>query len=137
MRCAGLELRVWSRAGTGAALAAVSLLTGLLLVLASPAAAAGAGAGVAEQRWRWPLVDRVPVSRGFAPPASRYGSGHRGADLPGATGQPVLAAAGGVVSYAGRLAGRGVVVVTHGALRTTYEPVAAAVAVGLVVWLLR
>jgi hypothetical protein len=34
------------------------------------------------------------------------------------------------VTYAGLLAGRGVVVVTHGALRTTYEPVTAAVRPG-------
>jgi hypothetical protein len=32
--------------------------------------------------------------------------------------------------FAGRIAGRGVVVVGHGATRTTYEPVAASVAVG-------
>jgi murein DD-endopeptidase MepM/ murein hydrolase activator NlpD len=34
------------------------------------------------------------------------------------------------VSYAGLLAGRGVVVVVHGVLRTTYEPVTASVRVG-------
>ena len=34
------------------------------------------------------------------------------------------------MSYAGRLAGRGVVVVDHGRLRTTYEPVQRAVSVG-------
>jgi hypothetical protein len=70
------------------------------------------------------------VSRPFAPPASAYGAGHRGADLPGFPGAGVLASAAGRVTYAGLLAGRGVVVVTHGALRTTYEPVAAVVRVG-------
>jgi murein DD-endopeptidase MepM/ murein hydrolase activator NlpD len=39
----------------------------------------------------------------------------------------VLAAAAGVVSYVGPLAGRGVVVIVHGTLRTTYEPVEAQV----------
>ena len=34
------------------------------------------------------------------------------------------------MTFAGRLAGRGVVVVSHGATRTTYEPLAATVAVG-------
>ena len=36
----------------------------------------------------------------------------------------------GTVTYAGMLAGRGVVVVSHGATRTTYEPVTATVGVG-------
>ncbi|WP_109507402.1 M23 family metallopeptidase [Nocardioides speluncae] len=78
----------------------------------------------------WPL-DPVPeVARGFDPPDVPWGSGHRGVDLVGAVGQPVRSALAGTVSYAGRLAGRGVVVVSHGDTRTTYEPVAAAVSVG-------
>lgn len=92
------------------------------LPLASPASA--------DQGWRWPLSGPREVARGFAPPASRYGTGHRGADLPGSGGEPVLAAGGGVVSHSGQLAGRGVVVVTHGALRTTYEPVTGLLPVG-------
>ena len=42
----------------------------------------------------------------------------------------VRAAQAGTVSFAGRIADRGVVVVDHGGTRTTYEPVAATVAVG-------
>ena len=57
-------------------------------------------------------------------------AGHRGVDLAGASGQVVRATLPGVVTYAGRIAGRGVVVVSHGAVRTTYEPVTASVAVG-------
>jgi murein DD-endopeptidase MepM/ murein hydrolase activator NlpD len=37
---------------------------------------------------------------------------------------------GGTVTFAARLAGRGVVVVDHGGVRTTYEPVSASVRVG-------
>jgi len=40
------------------------------------------------------------------------------------------ATARGSVSFAGRVAGRGVVVVDHGALRSTYEPVSPTVRVG-------
>ena len=80
--------------------------------------------------WSWPVAGPREVSRPFVPPASRYGTGHRGADLPSAAGAVVRSAGAGRVSYAGLLAGRGVVVVVHGALRTTYEPVAASVAVG-------
>lgn len=78
----------------------------------------------------WPLSPRPAVVSGFDPPDSRYGAGHRGVDLEGRPGQPVLAAAGGTVTFAGSLAGRGVVVVSHGATRTTYEPVRSEVAVG-------
>ena len=83
--------------------------------------------------WGWPLAGAHEVARPFAAPASTYGSGHRGADVPSTVGAPVRASATGRVTYAGLLAGRGVVVVTHGALRTTYEPVTASVSVGATV----
>jgi murein DD-endopeptidase MepM/ murein hydrolase activator NlpD len=78
----------------------------------------------------WPLDPRPEVVAGFDPPTTAYGAGHRGVDLAGTTGQPVRAALDGVVTYAGLLAGRGVVVVSHGVTRTTYEPVDATVRVG-------
>ena len=78
----------------------------------------------------WPLAPEPVVVEHFDPPATTYGSGHRGVDLAGTPGQEVHAALAGTVTYAGLLAGRGVVVVGHGATRTTYEPVTAAVRVG-------
>jgi hypothetical protein len=101
----------------------VLLACGLSVVPTPHARAAG---------WTWPLGDGGPVAvaRPFDPPATRYGPGHRGVDLAGAPGATVRAAGAGRVSYAGLLAGRGVVVVVHGELRTTYEPVRADVGVG-------
>ncbi len=81
----------------------------------------------------WPLAPRPVVVAGFDPPLSAYGPGHRGVDLAGTPGQQVRAAAPGRVTFAGSLAGRGVVVVGHGATRTTYQPVRAGVEVGAVV----
>src|SRR5680860_551189 len=81
----------------------------------------------------WPLEPEPEVTRDFAPPAQEWGAGHRGVDLLGQPGQAVRAAVAGTVTYAGLLAGRGVVVVSHGETRTTYEPVAANVEVGDVV----
>lgn len=78
----------------------------------------------------WPLAPRPEVVARFDPPATRWGAGHRGADLLGRAGQPVRTALAGRVSFAGMLAGRGVVVVDHGRTRTTYEPVTASVSVG-------
>jgi murein DD-endopeptidase MepM/ murein hydrolase activator NlpD len=72
------------------------------------------------------------VVRPFEPPDTPYGAGHRGVDLLGSTGQTVRTALPGTVTYAGLLAGRGVVVVSHGGTRTTYQPVSASVAVGQV-----
>lgn len=91
----------------------------------------GAAAAAAAAEWVLPLVGEAVVTRPFDPPATPYGPGHRGVDLAGAPGQVVLAAGRGVVGFAAPLAGRGVVTVVHdGGLRTTYEPVLAAVTVG-------
>ncbi|WP_106207507.1 M23 family metallopeptidase [Kineococcus rhizosphaerae] len=99
------------------------------VVLAPPAPAPAASAPAAPAAWAWPL-EPPRVVRGFDDVA-RYAAGHRGVDLAAAPGQPVRAVAAGQVSFAGRVAGRGVVVVVHDdGLRTTYEPVEAGVAAG-------
>ncbi|MCK9897767.1 M23 family metallopeptidase [Frankia sp. AgB32] len=79
---------------------------------------------------RWPLTGQAAVSRGFERPATQFGAGHRGIDLPAPPGTPIRAAADGIVSYAGPVAGREVVAVSHGAVRTTYEPLLPTVRVG-------
>lgn len=100
----------------------------LLVLLALPALPAAAAP---RPGFRWPLAGAPAVLRGFAPPQSAWGPGHRGVDLGAGVGEAVLAAGPGRVTYAGLLAGRGVVTVTHsGGLRTTYEPVAPSVRVG-------
>jgi murein DD-endopeptidase MepM/ murein hydrolase activator NlpD len=84
--------------------------------------------------WGWPLNPQPAVVATFRAPPTPWGAGHRGVDLAAAVGQPVLAAGGGRVTFAGRVAGRGVVVVAHpGGLRTSYEPVTAAARVGTAV----
>jgi murein DD-endopeptidase MepM/ murein hydrolase activator NlpD len=71
------------------------------------------------------------VLRRFAVGPHPWSPGHRGVDLAADAGQQVLASGAGVVGFAGRVAGIGVVVVDHGGgLRTTYEPVDAAIGVG-------
>jgi len=97
--------------------------------LARPADAAGAPVDPVPVGV-WPLQPEPAVVRAFDPPDSPWGAGHRGVDLAGTLGQAVHAALPGRVTFAARLAGRGVVVVDHGATRTTYEPVAATVRVG-------
>ncbi|MGZ6099394.1 MAG: murein hydrolase activator EnvC family protein [Myxococcaceae bacterium] len=109
----------------------VVLAVAVLLLLPSAARSATVGgAGAAVPTGAWPLSPAPTVEHPFDPPDSAYGSGHRGVDLAGTVGAPVRAAMSGTVTFAGSLAGRGVVVVDHGDTRTTYEPVAATVAVG-------
>lgn len=93
---------------------------------ASPAVASPAGAaGV------WPLGG--PVVTGFDPPDVRWGAGHRGVDVAGSVGEVVVSPSDGVVTFAGDVAGRPVVVITHDDRRSTFEPVVASVAVGTAV----
>ncbi len=107
------------------------VLTGALLGGSGPAASAAPDASAPGGPYGWPL-DGVPaVTRPFDPPATVYAAGHRGVDLAGAPGAPVLAAGAGVVAFAGLVAGRPVVSVDHpDGVRTTYEPVQPLVAAG-------
>lgn len=101
---------------------AVTLVAALLC--AAPARADGV-------RLDWPLRPRPAVVRGFDAPSPDWNPGHRGVDLAAAPGQPVYAAGSATVVFAGTLAGRPVVSLAHpGGLRTSYEPVRAAVRVG-------
>jgi murein DD-endopeptidase MepM/ murein hydrolase activator NlpD len=82
-------------------------------------------------RFTWPLPPPHPVVRAFQAPTTPFGPGHRGVDLSAPAGTEVLAAADGVVVYAGAVAARTLVSLEHrGRLRTTYEPVEPAVTAG-------
>lgn len=120
------------------------LLSMTILVLASaaganphppPRAPAPAPPAVPAIGRAWPVGTRPAVLRGWEPPATPYARGHRGVDLAAPPGAPVRTVAAGRVSFAGRVAGRGVVSVELTAtgeppLRTTYEPVRASVRKG-------
>jgi len=85
-----------------------------------------------RRTWAWPLEPRPAVTARFVAPRSTWGAGHRGLDLAASQGQEVLAVDDGVVTHVGIVAGRGTVSVTHATgLRSTYEPVDGAVAVGV------
>jgi murein DD-endopeptidase MepM/ murein hydrolase activator NlpD len=51
----------------------------------------------------WPVVG--PVIRGFDPPDSPYGTGHRGIDIATAVGTTIVAPAAGKVTFAGPVGG--------------------------------
>jgi hypothetical protein len=102
-------------------LAVVALATGM------PSPAAGA---TSSEQWVWPLVPTPEVVGAFDPPDEPWLPGHRGVDLAGDPDQAVHASGAAQVTFAGQIAGLGVIVLDHGALRTTYEPVHPTVNVG-------
>jgi len=96
----------------------VPIATLVLLGLgAVPATAEGDPVGT------WPLRPTPEVVHDFEPPAEPWGSGHRGIDLAGTVGQRVHSSLAGTIAFAGHIAGKPVVTVSHGETRTTYEPV--------------
>ena len=90
------------------------LAVSLFLAAFAPAPARAAGT------WSWPVVG--PVIRGFDPPDTPFGSGHRGIDIAAAADTPVVAAEAGVVTFAGPVGGRLFVTIDHGGgLESTYS----------------
>lgn len=84
----------------------------------------------ARTPWVWPTGVRV-VERPWQAPDGDYGAGHRGIDVPAALGTPARAVDDGVVTFAGSVAGRGVVTIDHGdGLRSTLDSLAPSVATG-------
>ncbi len=108
----------------------------LPLVIATMAVvfASTAPAAAGDASWSWPVegVGGGPptVVGQFDAPDSTFGPGHRGIDVATLVGAPVRAVAAGVVTFAGPVAGVDVVTVDHGAERSTYQPVSAAVSTG-------
>ena len=106
------------------------LLVLALLAIGAPVPALASPA-TTTARWTAPVAAPLEVTRPFEPPSGPYAAGHRGVDLGGVAGSVVLAAADGVVVFAGMVAGRPVVSIDHSVgLRTTYEPVEPSVAAG-------
>lgn len=100
-------------------------ITGILVwsVLTAPAGAVSgpsAGPDVPPGAVYRPPVQRA-VADPFREPAGPYGPGNRGLEYATAPGDVVVGIGAGVVVFAGRVAGRGVVSVVHpDGLRSTY-----------------
>jgi murein DD-endopeptidase MepM/ murein hydrolase activator NlpD len=93
------------------------LFVAIAWVVLAPSAA---GPARAAGEWAWPVVG--PVLRGFDPPDSPFGSGHRGIDIAASLGSPVRAPAAGRVSFAGPVGGRFFLTIDHGGgLESTYS----------------
>jgi len=109
----------------GAALAAGA--TWVVTAVAAPAPTTPPTTAV----YRPPLDGPVRVLRPFDPPEQPWLAGHRGVDLTATAGGEVRAPADGVVTFAGMVAGRGVISVLHGdGRRSSLEPVSATLPTG-------
>jgi murein DD-endopeptidase MepM/ murein hydrolase activator NlpD len=115
---------------TTAALCAVAGLGAVMGgagVVASPASVAT----TTREQVSFALPVPGPVTRLFDRPLHRWSAGHRGVDLAAAPGTTVRSPAAGIVTFAGPVAGRGVVTVCHpDGLRSSLEPVSTTLAVG-------
>ena len=84
----------------------IPLLVALVLAVGGQTPAPATGL------WTWPVTG--PILRGFDPPDSPYGSGHRGIDIGTAVGTAIVAPAAGVVSFAGKVGGQLFLTIAHG-----------------------
>lgn len=110
-----------------------ALVAGGTLPPAAPRGVIAAEPGTAARTAPYvaPLAGPLDLRRAFDPPAVRWGAGHRGVDLGASVGQEVLSPGAGTVTFAGDVAGRGVVTVRHpDGLRSSLEPLVPAVAPG-------
>ena len=69
----------------------------------------------------WP-IHPAAIDREFRRPATTWSAGHRGVDLRTEQMTSLLAPADGVVSFVGKVGGKDVVSIRHGALVSTFEP---------------
>lgn len=99
-----------------------------------PPATVPASSTVAARGWVWPLEPQPEVARPFDRPGEPWLPGHRGVDLLALPGSAVHSPAQGRVGFTGLVAGRPVVVISHGGgLRSTFEPVTAVLPAGTLV----
>jgi murein DD-endopeptidase MepM/ murein hydrolase activator NlpD len=74
----------------------------------------------AAASYPWPVVG--PLIRGFDPPDSPFGAGHRGIDITAPVGTTISAPAPGKVTFAGPVGGNLFLTIDHGnGLESTYS----------------
>lgn len=101
----------------------------LVAALALISLATSTGAPAWADATTWPV--QGPVIKGFDPPSTTYGPGHRGIDIAAPPGTTVVAPADGVATFVGVIDHVPIITLTHAdGIRTTYQPVTATIAQG-------
>ena len=109
-----------------------------------PSAYAHAGVAVAgdavqvecQAPMRWPL-EQTRIVGAYDAPAKQWLPGHRGVDLQARMRDVILAPADGTIAFSGKVAGKSVVTLRHGAnvgnVTSTFEPAVTTLVVGTAV----
>ncbi|MEI2716046.1 MAG: M23 family metallopeptidase [Candidatus Nanopelagicales bacterium] len=71
-----------------------------------------------------------PIVNGFDPPDVDWLSGHRGLDVAAPAGTPIRSPRPGTITFSGTVGGVDVLVVSHGVVRSTFQPARASLPVG-------
>lgn len=88
-------------------------------------------AEVSRGSWSWPLPAPHGIARAYLAPPTPYAAGHRGIDIHGSSGSPVVAPDDGVVHFAGFLVDRPVLSIAHGGgVLSSFEPVSTTLTTG-------
>ncbi|MDR5699933.1 murein hydrolase activator EnvC family protein [Agromyces aerolatus] len=128
LACVGLVCAVLA---SGAPVSAVPASVARVSAVPLSAAPADGGHGPRASSWIWPVPPPVRVIAPFRAPLTPYSEGHRGIDLAVAPGAQVVAAAPGVVRFAGWVGDRYLVSIDHGdGVLSSIEPVEPSVAKG-------
>ena len=131
----GVTAAVGAAAGstTAVGVASASVAAGAPRPLSAAVPTDGDRPGEAAAPWVWPTGAREVV-RGWEQPSDEYAAGHRGIDVAAPLGTTAVAVADGTVTFAGPVAGRGVVTIDHGGgLVSTLDSVDPAVTAGATV----
>ncbi len=109
---------------------AISLASTISAQATVPAAITGDAPAPPERAsWLWPTSSHS-VLNAFVAPQTTYSSGHRGIDISSEVEEAVVAPDSGTVTFSGSVAGRSVLVIDHGGVRSTLEPIASTLAQG-------
>lgn len=98
-------------------------------VMTHPAAAEAASISP-DSPWLWPVEGEHTIRLDYQAPLTEFSRGHRGIDLVTENGAEIHAPAAGIITFAGVLAGRGVLSMRVDSLLLSFEAVVPLVAEG-------
>lgn len=106
------------------------IVSGLSTALMSSPVSAHATSLAPDVPWLWPVEGEHSIRLDYQAPLTEYSRGHRGIDLAADVGREVRAPAAGIITFAGAIAGRGVLSMRVDSLLLSFEAVSPVVSEG-------